>query len=338
MLERSIYAVLLALWMCSPALARAQSIAELRERAARLHHQRAASVPDGTVTSIEYLLDVAERIQGRFGPQSNAWKARAARFLDAVEHGHDPYPEAQGQILNRGYTPRFTPARQGYAVYVPPGYDPHRSYPMMIVMHGGSSIGNLFLGVVLGNNMDWETYNVHLYDDYTPRWSPNFIVVAPDGVGQIIWRWMGEEDLLEVMNDVRRHYNVDENRIVLMGLSNGGMGAYSIGTRHAWMFSHVQAIAGAPSWVQYAGGSPNHVDMTAMLRNSGFHLIENTVNTDFHYYHGTLDTGPMRPAFVRALTAHMRELGLTPHERWYEYGHDLLYLVCADRQRRADAD
>ncbi len=195
------------------------------------------------------------------------------------------------------------------------------------MLHGGSSIGNLFLGVVLGNNMDWLTYNQHLYDDYTPRWSPDAIVVAPDGLGQPIWRWMGEEDVLQVIADVKRHYSVDPNRVVLGGLSNGGMGAYSIGTRHAWMFSHVQAMAGAPSWLQYAGGRPTEAERIAMLRYSAMHLIENSTNTDFHYYHGTRDPGPMRPAFVRELTAHIRELGLTPNERWYEHGHDLLYLV-----------
>ena len=41
--------------------------------------------------------------------------------------------------------------------------------------------------------------------------------------------------------------------VVLAGLSNGGVGAYTIGMRHAWRFSHVQAMAGAPSWLQYLG-------------------------------------------------------------------------------------
>jgi len=138
---------------------------------------------------------------------------------------------------------------------------------------------------------------------------------------------MGEQDVLEVIEDVRRHYNVDGNRIALGGLSNGGMGAYSIGARHAWMFSHVHAMAGAPSWVQYTGGRPTEAEMRELVRVSALHLIENTTNTDFRYYHGTRDPGPMRPAFVRELTEQFRRLGLEPNERWYEHGHDLLYIV-----------
>ena len=105
------------------------------------------------------------------------------------------------------------------------------------------------------------------------------------------------------------------------------MGAYSIGTRHAWRFSHVQAMAGAPSWIQYTGGRPTAVEHALLVRYSAMQLFENTVNTDFHYYHGTEDGGPMRPAFIRQLTRHAESLGVEAHERWYQHGHDLLYIV-----------
>jgi predicted esterase len=330
--------LVLAVLALDPSTVSAQSSPEeLRARVERLRARRPAAVPEGALLSIEYLIDIAQRIERRFAPQSASWLRRAERFLRAAEDGRDPYVEhGRGQILNRGYDPSFSPARQGYAIYVPPDYDPQRAYPLIIMLHGGSSLGNLFLGVVLGNNMDWETYSLHLWDDYTPRWSPDAIVVAPDGVGQPIWRWMGEQDVLEVMADVQRHYSVDPNRVVLGGLSNGGMGAYQLGTRHAWRFSHVQAIAGAPSWLQYTGGRPTDHERTAMLRISGLHLIENTTNTDFRYYHGTRDPGPMRPAYVRELTEHMRRQGLSPQERWFEHGHDLLYLV--HRHGRVYAD
>ncbi|MCB9592033.1 MAG: extensin family protein [Sandaracinaceae bacterium] len=315
------------LLLAASAPAQAQSIAELRDQVAEVRQNRPPSVPEGTLTSIEYLLDVSERIERRFPTQSATWRERAARFLASAAAGRDPYPEGANQLLNRGYQPTFSPLRQGYAVYLPPNYDPSRAYPLMIMLHGGSSNGNLFLGVVLGNNMDWLRYNQFLYDDFTPRWSPDWIVVAPDGVGQLIWRWMGEQDVLEVLDDVQRHYNVDPNRVVLGGLSNGGMGAYTIGTRHAWRFSAVQAMAGAPSWIQYAGGRASDVEMTTMRRYSAMDLFENTENTDFRYYHGTIDPGPMRPAYVRELDQRVAELGVRARGRWYVHGHDLLYLV-----------
>ena len=109
------------LTLASPAVA--QSFDALHQRT---EADRAArgSIPNGTFTSIHYLLDVAERIAPRYEEQSEAWKTRAVQFLDSVEQGRDPYPQGRGQILNRGYQPTFTPTRQGYAIYLPPDYDP----------------------------------------------------------------------------------------------------------------------------------------------------------------------------------------------------------------------
>ncbi len=286
-----------------------------------------ASVPRGTLVSIRHLLDSADRMQRRgFEAPAESWRRRATEYLRVVEQGRDPYPLARGEIVNRGYRSPVSPTLQGYAIYVPPGYDPAQRYPLYVALHGGSSNGNLFLGVVLGNNMDWETYDQHLWDDYVPRWTPNWIVVAPTGFGQVMWRWMGERDVLDVIDDVQRHYSVDPDRIVLGGLSNGGVGAYAIGARHAWRFSVVQAMAGAPSWLQYLG-RVTPTERRVVTPWSALHLAHNFTNTDFRYYHGAEDGGPMRPAYVRELTEHLQREGIPARERWYEAGHDILYRV-----------
>ncbi|MDQ3033760.1 MAG: extensin family protein [Myxococcota bacterium] len=342
---RRLAATLLPVLLCALAIpvltsssvaAQTEGAPSLREQLAQVRASRPAGVPEASLTSIEYLLDVADRIERGFAPQSAVWRATAARYLEAARAGRDPYLEQGGRITNRGYRSQVSDAVQGYAVYLPPGYDPSRRYPLLIMLHGGSSNGNLFLGVVLGNNMDWLTYSEHLWDEYTPRWSPEWIVVAPDGFGQVLWRWMGEQDVLDVVDDVQRHYSVDENRVVLGGLSNGGVGAYAIGMRHAWRFSMVLAIAGAPSWLQYTGGSPAPEETRLLHQVSGMHLVENSVNTDFRFFHGSRDGGPMRPRYVQEMEAHMRGLGLEPQVRWYDHGHDLLYLV--HRHGRSYAD
>lgn len=312
----------------APRAASAQpSLDALRERIAAAEAQRPEAVPAATLTSISYLVDVAERIEPRFEVASESWRARADRYLDAVEAGRDPYPEQRGIITNRGYDSAASTLRQGYGIYIPPDYDPSRRYPLLVILHGGSSNGNLFLGVVLGNNMDWLTYNQHLWDDYEPRWSPEWIIVTPDGFGQVLWRWMGEQDVLDVLADVQRHYSIDADRVWLGGISNGGVGTYAIGTRHAYRFSVVTAMAGAPSWVQYTGGQPTADERTAMLMQSGMHLVENSLDTDFRMFHGTVDPGPMRPAYVHEMEEHMHELGIEPQMTWYEMGHDILYVV-----------
>ncbi len=55
-----------------PASAGAQSVDELRARVARLREHRPESVPEGTLVSIEFRLDVSTRIEGRFAEQATA--------------------------------------------------------------------------------------------------------------------------------------------------------------------------------------------------------------------------------------------------------------------------
>jgi pimeloyl-ACP methyl ester carboxylesterase len=299
----------------------------LRGELSRVKAAAGSGLSDGVWSTIAYQLDVADRIQKDYAPQATAWRERARQWIDQASRGEDPLRRAQGQIIMRGYDSPISKLRQGYAVYVPKNYDPSRAYPLMLVLHGGSANGNLFLGVVLGNNMNWKEYDKHLWDDFSPKWSPEWIVVAPDGFGQVMWRFMGDQDVLDVIADVQKHYKVDEDRTVLCGLSNGGVGAYSLGMRYAWRFSAVLAIAGAPSWVQYARAEGDPLQAEALLPISGMSLAENAINTDFRYFHGNVDPGPMRPAFVQEFSKHIATLGVPYREKWFDAGHDLLYLV-----------
>ncbi|HET8940304.1 MAG TPA: extensin family protein [Polyangiales bacterium] len=277
--------------------------------------------------SIGLQLEIADRIGKDYPTQATAFRARAASWLKTANEGRDPLQAAQGQIVMRGYSSAVSRVRQGYAIYLPRNYDPTRAYPLMLVLHGGSANGNLFLGVVLGNNMNWKEYDRHLWDEFTPRYQPDWIVVAPNGFGQVMWRFMGEQDVLDVLADVQRHYHVDSERVVLTGLSNGGVGAYSLGMRHASRFAAVLAIAGAPSWLQYTGGKIDPLQAEELRPLSALDLAENAINTDFRYFHGRVDPGPMRPAFVEAFSKHIATLGVPYTEKWFDTGHDLLYLV-----------
>lgn len=318
----------LSLAVAAPSGGQAQqppSLEALRARLETLRQARPAEVPIGAIESIAHQLDVVERIAPRFGPQERQWRERATRLLATAEGGADPFPLEGGKIISRGYISPLSTTRQGYTVYIPRNYDPSRSYPLMIVLHGGSSNGNLFLGVVLGNNMSWLQYPKFLWDNFQPKWSPDWIVVSPDGFGQVLWRWMGEADVLDVIDDVQRNYNVDPDQIVLSGLSNGGIGAHNIGMRHAWRFSTVMAMAGAPSWLDYAGGGPRRDERLAMSVLSGRELRQNAFNTDYRIYHGLTDTGPMRPSFIHNYEQILREDDIPFSIKWYDLGHDILY-------------
>jgi hypothetical protein len=112
----------------------------------------------------------------------------------------------------------------------------------------------------------------------------------------------------------------------------GSYSTYAIGMRHSWRFSHVQAMAGAPSWLQYLGRT-SATDRQVVTPWSGLHLAENSSNTRFYYYHGLTDGGPMRPEFVREFSRRMQELGVPNNETWLDAGHDILNMAMRHGRR-----
>jgi len=55
---------------------------------------------------------------------------------------------------------------------------------------------------------------------------------------------LSEKDTMNVLEMARKEFNVDENRIYLMGHSMGGMGAMHIGEKYAPMWAAVACLAG----------------------------------------------------------------------------------------------
>lgn len=303
-----------------PARAQPSDVEARRASVAALRSARAA--PEATLLGIERILANAE---GRTGAP---WLARADRYLAEAEAGRDPYAtEARGEITLRGYRSPISEQLQGYAVYVPPDYDPTRRYPLLLALHGGSSNGNLFAALTLGVRIPYDEYRDFWAVVHRPRVEPQWIVAAPNGFGNSMWRYMGERDVLDVLDDVRARYAVDDDRIVLHGLSNGGLGSFNIGTRHAWRFAAVVPLAGAPGWVHYVGGHPGQNDLRVLEPISAWSLIENAHNTHLHAHHGQTDPGPMRPRYVEELARHTEVLEVPFTLHWYATGHDLVAPV-----------
>ena len=51
-------------------------------------------------------------------------------------------------------------------------------------------------------------------------------------------------DFFEALNDVKKHFNVDENRILVRGFSMGGASAWHIGAHYGTDFAAVAPGAG----------------------------------------------------------------------------------------------
>jgi len=133
-----------------------------------------------------------------------------------------------------------------YFIGVPAGYDPAKSWPLLIALHGGGSAMPAQGG---------QKQNVGDAKDIMQLFNPigtgeGCIVVAPQctfaqNSGADAWNNPIEEQaVFSIIKDVKKEYNIDANRIYLCGHSMGGWGAFYLGGRNTDFFAGVGPMSG----------------------------------------------------------------------------------------------
>ena len=100
-----------------------------------------------------------------------------------------------------------------YVLHVPVDYDPALSYPVRFYLHGGVMRAKQVAGEW------WRSEDRWIKEDS--------IVVSPASWNESVWWQRSQiENLSGLLTDLKRIYNVDENRVYLLGVSDGATGAY----------------------------------------------------------------------------------------------------------------
>jgi len=86
--------------------------------------------------------------------------------------------------------------------------------------------------------------------------APNTIVLHLYGRYCNANKFAGEVDLFEALEHVRRHYAIDENRIVVRGFSMGGAACWQFATHHAGLWAAAAPGAGFSESARFLGLDP----------------------------------------------------------------------------------
>ena len=121
-----------------------------------------------------------------------------------------------------------------YVLIVPDDYDPARPYPVAFYLHGGVSRADPGPGGTWWRN----------YDDVIGH---DRIAVVPASWNESLW-WQASqgENLRGILSDLKRTYNVDENRVYAFGSSDGGTGVYFLGFKDTTPWAALLPFIGDP--------------------------------------------------------------------------------------------
>jgi predicted peptidase len=178
-----------------------------------------------------------------------------------------------------------------YSVFVPRDYQPAKKYPTIVFLHGigeSGTDGVKCTTVGLGPAIAKRKGNFP------------FIAIFP----QYGWDWTGDEAgrlVLDVLDDVKRQYSIDEDRVTLTGMSSGGRGTWVLGARYPERWNALVPMAGQsstddvpklartkiPIWALHNSGDPivfvsNTRDMVKKLKSAGANVTYKEYSTIGH--------------------------------------------------------
>ncbi|TAM98425.1 MAG: S9 family peptidase [Rhodanobacteraceae bacterium] len=274
-------------------------------------------IADGNVQVTEYTLagNTARQTRLWFSVPGHIGDGRAAMAVsisDAPDHrriaftqsGFDAPPEVHSGVLGTQPPPAVTSVNaglqrtwgkagsvewksggfnvQGWLMY-PTDYDPHKTYPMIVFVHGGPSWANL---------PNWGSSAAALSEF-------GYFVLMPNPRGsfgegevfaQAIRNQMGYGDLDDILagvDKVEKIAPVDNNRLGMMGWSYGGFMSMFAPTQTN-RFKAVVAGAGLSDWQSYYGqnqidqwmipffGASLYDDPAAYAKSSAINFIKRT--------------------------------------------------------------
>ncbi len=132
------------------------------------------------------------------------------------------------------------------AVHVPPGYDPSKPAPLVLLLHGYSASGALQELYMKFTPLADERGFLYAYPDGTKDGSGNRFWNATDACCDFGKKAVDDSGYLSsVIKDIQKAYSVDPKRIYLIGHSNGGFMSYRMACDHADQIAAIAVLAGA---------------------------------------------------------------------------------------------
>lgn len=128
-----------------------------------------------------------------------------------------------------------------FGLFIPPNYYKENKYPLILVLHG---------------KLDLTSWNLPWYNEPIVSKDPCIVVTPKTTNPNMAWGNSNNENhtpemlvVLEIINLLKKEFNLNENRFYIHGASMGGFGVFNLLAKEPKMFAAAIAICG--------GGSPS---------------------------------------------------------------------------------
>lgn len=202
----------------------------------------------------------------------------------AVAQGQRPWATATGLVV-RAYQSRIDKSIQPYGLVVPPSFaekKPERTFRLDVWLHGRDN---------LLTELKFMTDRQRSYGEFTP---PDTIVLHPYGRFCNAFKFAGEVDVFEAIEDVKKNYPIDQTRIAIRGFSMGGGGTWHLASHYPSYWAAAAPGAGFAETAEFQriwsrGPQPSWYDQKLWNLYDATAYAGNFFNLPVIAYSGELD-------------------------------------------------
>ncbi|MBX3230106.1 MAG: hypothetical protein KIT84_25265 [Labilithrix sp.] len=249
----------------------------------------------GSLDSARFVAQRLARLLARGDADTEA-QADEAKDVDRIaanlEKGLDPYDGRTGMMRRALVTP-FDAAPSEYGLYVPPSYKPGaaRKYPLIVGLHGMNSAPLSMMRALFGQ--DDEKKDPWWKDRHAVPLPPvDAFVITPYAHGNTMYREIGEDDVLYLMEWAKKTFPIDETRITVTGPSMGGIGSASLPFHYPHVFAAAAPLCGYHSYLirpELSSRIRRGWERSLLEERSNVLWAENGEHLPLYIVHGTRD-------------------------------------------------
>ncbi|MEI2676409.1 MAG: prolyl oligopeptidase family serine peptidase [Burkholderiaceae bacterium] len=220
-------------WVCTVpddrAAAMRDALGQLQEKIEAIKATKDASAKIALLSdvmiferAVRCALDYQEFFDVKEFDKADALLIEGIKRADQLLAGKPEWTQQKGLVV-RGYISRIDNTVQPYGLVIPPTYAIDHSVPTRcdIWFHGrGEKLSEV--------NFLWD--RMKNPGEFTPD---HTIMLHPYGRYCNAFKFAGEVDVLEALEDVQKRYRIDEDRISVRGFSMGGAACWQFATHYA---------------------------------------------------------------------------------------------------------
>ena len=223
--------------------------------------------------------------------QGNPWPKIHSPLVEYAEIRLEQQGKADARVHAGGfmriaYRDEVDATPQYARAFLPAGYDPAKKWPLVLQLHGFNPPNPEYVRW-------WSVDARHPNIDSEFAGHQQVIFIEPHGRGNTQYFGLGDNDVMRVIAEAKKLFNVDESRVYLTGESMGGWGTWNVGTRHPDTFAAIAPVFGGVDYhsqmteEQIAALSP--ADRFIQERWSSWARAEGLNNTPIYIRHGDAD-------------------------------------------------